>query len=220
MKNNVVIKIIVILVAIISLILILFPKKPTKDELRFKEEYESINNVVSEHTGKKNRKVILPEKNRVKYIDGKELLKKIKNKDSFIVYFGFKDCPWCRSVVEVLIETMKENNVKEIYYMDIKEVRDIYKIEDEKLVKEKEGTVEYMELIKRLSNVLEDYTVGDASTGEKRIYAPNIVGIKEGKATIMQTGVSEKETDPYMKLTKTMKEDTKKQFTKVIEGVY
>ena len=77
-----------------------------------------------------------------------------------------------------------------------------------------------MELIKRLGKVLEDYTVGDASTGEKRIYAPNIVGIKEGKATVMQTGVSKKETNPYMKLTKTMKEDTKKQFIKVIEGVY
>lgn len=220
MKRDLVIKVIIAGVLIACLVMFLIPNKPTKDELKFKKEYESINNKISEHTGKKNRKVTIPEKNGVKYIDGKKLIKKIRNKDSFIVYFGFKDCPWCRSVVEILIDTMKENNVKEIYYMDIKEVRDVYKIEDEKLVKEKEGTAEYMELIKRLGKVLEDYTVGDASTGEKRIYAPNIVGIKEGKAIVMQTGVSKKETNPYMKLTKTMKEDTKKQFIKVIEGVY
>ncbi len=220
MKRDIIIKVILGAVILACLVMYLIPTKPTKDELKFKEEYESINSIVNEKTGKKNRKVTIPEKNGVKYIDGKQLIKKIKKKDSFIVYFGFKDCPWCRSVVEILIKTMKENNVKEIYYMDIKEVRDVYKIEDEKLVKEKEGTPEYMELLKRLGKVLDDYTVEDASTGEKRIYAPNVVGIKDGKATVMQTGVSKKETNPYMKLTKTMKDDTKKQFERVIEGVY
>ena len=220
MKRDLVIKIIFGLVVVAAFVLLLIPSKPTEDELRFKKEYESINNQVNEHTGKKNRKVSIPENNRVIYIEGKELLKKMKNKDSFIVYFGFSDCPWCRSVIEILIKTMKENNVKEIYYMDIKNIRDTYKIEDEQPVKEKDGTEEYMKLIKKLENVLKDYEIDEVSVGEKRIYAPNVVGIKEGKATVMKTGVSKKETNPYMKLTKTMKEDTKKQFEKVIEGVY
>lgn len=220
MKRDLVIKVILGVVILICLVMYLIPTKPTKDELKFKEEYESINNIVNEKTGKKNRKVTIPEKNGVKYIDGKKLLKKIKNKDSFIVYFGFKDCPWCRSIVETLIKTLKENNVKEIYYMDIKEVRDVYKIEDEKLVKEKEGTKEYMELLKRLSNVLEDYTIGDASIGEKRIYAPNVVGFKDGKSVIMKTCVSKEEKNPYMKITKKMKIDTKEQIEKIMNEVY
>lgn len=225
MKRDKIIKIIFIGVVIICTILYLIPSKPTKDELKFKKEYESINNVVNEKTNKKNRKVSLPEKNGVSYLTAKELLNKLDNKDTFIIYFGFNDCPWCRSIIETLISTLKDNGIREVYYVDIKEIRDQYIVKDEELVKTKEGTKEYMRLIKKLSKVLSEYNITDEnnneiSTGEKRIYAPNIVGIKDGEAVIMKTGISDKEKNPYMKLTNAMKKDTKNQIEKVISKVY
>ena len=59
MKRDLVIKVIIAGVLIACLVMFLIPNKPTKDELKFKKEYESINNKISEHTGKKNRKVTI-----------------------------------------------------------------------------------------------------------------------------------------------------------------
>lgn len=225
MKRDRIIRIIFIVVVIICATLYLLPSKATKDEIKFKKEYESINNKLNEKTNKKNRKVTIPEKNGIEYLTAKELLDKIDNKDTFIVYFGFADCPWCRSIIETLITTLKENGIKNIYYVDIKNIRDEYTFKNNYLIKTKEGSKEYSKLLKKLKNVLEDYNVTDedgnkVSTGETRIYAPNIVGIKDGKAVIMETGISDKEKNPYMKLTNSMKKDTKKQIEKVINEVY
>ena len=222
MKRDKIIKIVFIIVVIICTILYLIPSKPTQDELKFKKEYESINNKINEKTNKKNRSVTIPEKNGVEYLTAKELLKKINNKDSFIVYFGFNDCPWCRSIIETLITTLKDNR---LYYVDIKEIRDQYTVKDGYLIKEKDGTKDYSKLLKKLSKVLSEYELTSEngtkiSTGETRIYAPNIVGMKNGKAVIMKTGISNKEKDPYMKLTDEMKKDTKKQIEEVMSKVY
>ena len=225
MKRDRIIRIIFIVVVIICTILYLLPTKATKDELKFKKEYESINNKLNEKTNKKNRELTIPEKNGVEYLTAKEMLEKIDNKDTFIVYFGFADCPWCRSIIETLITTMKDNGIKDIYYVDIKEIRDEYLVKNGYLIKQKEGTKDYYKLLKKLKGVLENYEVKDengnkVSTGETRIYAPNIVGIKDGKAVIMETGISDEEKDPYMKLTDDIKKDTKKQIEKVINKIY
>ena len=57
------------------------------------------------------------------------------------------------------------------------------------------------------------------NVGEKRIYAPNIVAVVNGEAKILETGISTKETNPYMKLTKEMKSDSKKAFKKVFKYI-
>ena len=216
-----IISIIILIVLIGGVVYCITNKKPTSDEIKFKKEYESINNETSS-SGKKIRTVNIPSNNLMEYKTAEELVKKINNKETFIVYFGFNTCPWCRSVIETLIETAKDNNIKTIYYVDVKEIRDVYSLDDDnKLVKEKDGTKGYNELIKLLDNVLSEYTLSTETNekipvGEKRIYAPNIISIVKGKAKIMETGISSQETDPYMKLTKEMLSDTKKAFTKVI----
>lgn len=225
MKRDKIIRIIFAIVVVICVILYMLPSKATEDELKFKKEYEIINNKINTKTSKKNRKVSIPEKNGIQYLTAKEMIEKINNRDTFIVYFGFSDCPWCRSIIETLISTMKDNGIKELYYVDIKEIRDQYVVKNSYLIKEKEGTKAYERLIKKIGNVLKDYNVTDengqeVSTGKKRIYAPNVVGIKEGKAIIMETGISDKQTDSYMKLTSKMKNDTKKQIENVINKIY
>ena len=71
------------------------------------------------------------------------------------------------------------------------------------------GTQGYKRLIEQLDEVLEDYTLTKdeetISAGEKRIYAPNIVAISNGKPIQLETGISEKLKDPYGKLTSEIK---------------
>ena len=79
-------------------------------------------------------------------------------------------------------------------------------------------------LIKKLSNVLNEYTLTTddnktVNVGEKRIYAPNVVAVVNGEVKILETGISTEETNPYMKLTKEMKSDSKKAFKKVFKYI-
>ncbi|MBR2678233.1 MAG: hypothetical protein IKE63_02330 [Bacilli bacterium] len=207
----------IILIIVLSFIVVGCDKEKT-DAIKFKEEYESVNNVVNEHTKKKNRELSIPKDNPFVYATADEIVKKINNKESFIVYFGFKDCPWCRSVLEELIHVAKDKNVETIYYVDVLNIRDTKEIaEDGTITTTKEGTEGYMKLVELLGDVLEDYSLTnesdeEISAGEKRIYAPNVVSISKGKALQMETGISDELTDPYSKLTKKIKKYAYKKF--------
>ena len=185
-----------------------------KDSDKFKEEYELQNGKKSK-SGKEYRKVSIPEDNPVVYATAEEISKKIDNKETFIVYFGFSTCPWCRSVIEELIKCANDSDVDKIYYVDIKDIRDIREInKDGEIETTKEGTKGYMELLDKLDEVLDEYTVtvadseeDEISLEEKRIYAPNLVAVVNGKATKLEDGISDKLTDPYMELTDEIKKD-------------
>ncbi len=201
---------------IVSILLILFfiisstacEKKETKqtDALKFKEEYESINNQINEKNNKRYRSVSILENNPFVYKTTDDIVKRMKNGESFIVYFGFKDCPWCRSIIEQLVKTVNETKIGKVYYVDIKEIRDVKEIDEEGNIKTtKEGDKAYLELIELLKDVLKEYTLTkdeeEISTGEKRIYAPNVVAVSKGKPIQLETGISDELTDPYMELT-------------------
>lgn len=197
--------------------------KEKSDAQKFKEEYESINNKLNEKSNKKNRKISIPKDNPFVYATAEEITKKIEKKESFIVYFGFSECPWCRSVLEQLIKVAKEKKVDKIYYVDILNIRDTKEIDSKgNITTTKEGTKAYKKLIQQLESVLEEYTLTDKDdnkieVGEKRIYAPNIVAIANGEAFQLETGISEKLKDPYAKLTKEIKNYAYNKFKCLIE---
>ena len=188
-----------------------------KDSEKFKEEYESQNGKKSK-SGKENRKVSIPEDNPFVYTTAEEISKKMDNKETFIVYFGFSTCPWCRSIIEELIKCAKDSKVDKIYYVDVLDIRDTKELDEEGNIKTtKEGTKGYNELIDKMSNVLSDYTTTteegeEISLEEKRIYAPNVIAVVNGKATKLEEGISEDLKDPYMELTDEMKKDTYNSF--------
>jgi len=201
-------------------------KEITKtDAIKFKEEYESLNGTKNESNGKEYRTISIDEDNPFIYSTAEEISKKIDNKETFIVYFGFKECPWCRSVLEELVEVAKKNNIEKIYYVDVKEIRDVKEInEDGNINTTKEGTEGYNSLIEKMSNVLEDYTLTNENdekieVGEKRIYAPNVVAISNGKALQLETGISKKQTDGYQELTEEMKKETYNSFKCLIKCI-
>lgn len=224
-KKIIIIATIIVLLAIIIGLIHVQNNKVTASSKKFKEEYESINNKIYKKSGKKNRTLSIPASNPMEYITAEELAKKIDNKETFIVYFGFAECPWCRSVIETVIETAKENNLKKIYYVDVQNIRGAYTLDhDNNPVIETKGSKGYYELLTRLDNVLEDYTLTTSSNetikvNEKRIYAPNMVAVVKGEAKTLESCISDKQEDPYMELTEEIKTDIKKSFQKVIDYI-
>lgn len=199
-------------------------KITNKDAIKFKEEYENLNGKTNENSKKKYRTVKIDSKNKIVYSSAKEVLKMMEEKKSFVVYFGFDSCPWCRSVVENASKISKELD-EDIYYVDVKEIRDVYELDDEnKPELTKEGDKNYLKLIKKLDSVLKEYTLttdddNEVKVGEKRIYAPNIVSIIDGSAKELTTGLSDKQTDGYMNLTDEMKQESYKKIKKIVQEV-
>ena len=183
--------------------------KPSTDAIKFKEEYEKLNGEKNS-SGKEYRKITIDENNPFVYSGASEIVEKIKNKESFAVYFGFNSCPWCRSILPTLIKVAQDLNITKIYYVDVYSIRDTYELNSKgKPEKTKEGSQGYDELIELLSDVLSDYNLTDSKgktvkTGEKRIYAPNIVSIIDGKPNKLTEGTSSLQTDGYMELTDEM----------------
>lgn len=193
------------------------------DGIKFKEEYEKLNGKKNDQ-GKKYREITIDSKNKIIYKTTEEVLDLIDKKKSFVLYFGFDTCPWCRSVVPTLASISKELNQK-VYYIDVKDIRDSYELDDDnkpKLIKK--GSKDYSKLLEKLEPVLEDYTLTDSDNskievGEKRIYAPNIISVINGEAKELTTGISDKQTEGYMKLTKEMEKETYNKIKKVLKQV-
>ena len=206
------------------------------DALRFKEEYESLNGQETKDE-KKYRELDIPSNNPFVYASAKEIVKRIDNKESFIVYFGYESCPWSRSLINTLIEAAKDNSVEKIYYVNVKNIRDVLEVKKGKVVTKNRGLEAYYDLLDRLDNVLKKYELTVKKehkdddddddeddeeiidTKEKRIYTPNVISIVEGKPTKLVTGISKEFKDPYGKLSDEVLEDAYKEFDKVLKEV-
>ena len=209
---------------ILSLFLLSACTDKNSDAYKFKNEYESLNGTKSD-SGKEIREIAIDENNPVIYKTAEEIVEMIENNETFVVYFGFSKCPWCRSVLPTLLEVADDLKLTKLYYVDILEIRDVLELnEKNELVTKTKGSDAYYTLLELVDNVLDDYSMTDKNgkkidTHEKRIYAPNVVGIVNGKADKMTTGISSLQTDAYMDLTEEMVNETYNKFKCVISCV-
>ncbi len=223
-------KVVYVVVFLLSLCLVTgCMKNNTSDALKFKKEYENLN-------GEKNsnnvdyREITIDEDNPFVYATGEDIVEKIKDKETFYVYFGSSYCPWCRSVLEKAVETAKEEDISKIYYVDIWDkdhveiLRDKYELTDEgktKLVQE--GGKGYQELLTYFDSLLSDYVLTDEdgkeiSVGEKRIFAPNFIYVEKGKAIKLVEGISKKQKSSTDKLTEEILKDEEEQFEELFDN--
>ena len=99
------------------------------DSNKFKEEYESLNGKTF-YQNYKYKDVTIPEDNPIKYSNYKEIIDIVKN-GSGVIYLGYPECPWCRSMVSVLMEAANNTNISTIYYLNMHDVRDEYELSDD-----------------------------------------------------------------------------------------
>lgn len=186
------------------------PVKVNEDAIQFKEEYEKYNDKVV-YADKKYSKLELSENNPIKYSTYDEIIDVIDNQTG-IIYLGFPECPWCRSVIPVLFDVAKDNEIDTIYYLNIKNDRTSYIVENNKLAyeldengNEKKGTKGYHKLLKILDKYLTEYIISfegkPYETGEKRIYAPTVIFIRDGKILGLHVSTVSSHLSGYDKMT-------------------
>ncbi len=213
MKKKIAVLSIILIIIVAFIIGIIYIKSNSTDAAKFKKEYESLNGTKSKKNGQKIRSITIPKANPIIYKTADELVKMIEDKETFAVYFGFPDCPWCRSVLPTLLEVANDQNIEKLYYVDVKEIRDTLELDKEnKVITKEKGSKGYQNLLKKLDKVLDSYYLtndkGDKiDTKEKRIYAPNIVVVINGVAKEMTSGISDKQEDGYSKITTEIEKD-------------
>lgn len=195
------------------------------DALLFKNEYESLNNVVREKDGKTIRELSISQNNPVDILTEEETVRLLKE-GTGLVYFGFADCPWCRSLLPVLLKTLDNMSVSRLYYLNIGSIRDTLVLDDKNKVEVKEeGTQGYYQILDALDSVLEPFylTTADGKkvdTKKKRLFAPTIVGVKNGEIVGIHVGTLESQESGYDELSTEQEEELSKSLQELTNKVY
>ena len=95
-----------------------------------------------------------------------DLNKAIENKETFVVYIGFKNCPWCQDAVAYLKEIADANNIK-VKYVNVRTEGDTKEF-DQRV----DTNADYVKLQETFKDILSD--------DSKKIYVPLVVTIKDG----------------------------------------
>lgn len=213
MKKNGIKLLIIFLIILICIITFITVKKNrvTKDEKSFKKEYERYNGYTNPGSDKKYFDVNIEEKNGIKYLDDDEVIDMLENKTG-IIYFGFPTCPWCRSMIEVLLDAKDSTNQKNIYYYNALDIRDEKVLEDGKVKTTKKGKKNYYKILDILGDKASVYE-GLEDDSIKRLYFPTVVFVRNGKIVDIHISTVDSQEDPYKKLNKKQKAELKKIYT-------
>lgn len=217
-KNLIIITSIVVIIAVMSSVLLFLKNDEpqviyTDDEIKFKDEYEKLNG--TELSDNYILKAInIDSDNNVKYVSDDQLLN-VLTIGTNVIYFGWPDCNWCRTMLPILISTLKENNVDTLYYYNFKSLRTAYEENnDEKKVKL------YEDIINIIGNDIETVFDEDSKrSGEKKMLAPTVVFIKNGNYIGLHFKTVDSQTDASSKLTKEEEEELKKKYKTLIESI-
>jgi len=175
-----------------------------EDVRKFKDEVEAFND--DEHID-----VTVQPDARITYITEDEVL----NMENGIVLFGWPSCPWFRNAVEPLLEFAKEENAT-IYYLNIREIRDVKNREDDKIVTTKEGSAGYYAMLDKFHEVLKPYS-GLEDEHIKRISSPTVLFIEENKAVHRVSSTVTSQTDASIKLNREQHNELKDRYRAYFE---
>lgn len=157
------------------------------DAKRFNEEYSELN---------------IGNDNPMVYKTDEEIIDILKN-GTGIIYFGFPECPWCKSAIPVLIDIANKMDIDEIYYFNPKEIRE-------------NNTDTYKEIV----NLLGDNLTVD-ETGNKRLYVPDVYFVSGGKIVGHHFKTVDSQINPGENpLTDEQKEELTNIFKELIEKTY
>lgn len=221
---------ILLIIGIIALGLVIYFNLNNKDEnpfekdnkitdsIKFKKEYENLNNKKID-SNNKYLPISIDKNNPIKYILDKEVDEFLTD-GTGIIYFGFPECPWCRNAVPVLIDALKEKDIKEIYYLNVKDIRDEKELDSNGNVKiKKEGTNVYKTILNKLNNHLKNYeNLNDESI--KRLYVPAVFFITNGEVVGVNYGTVSSQTNPMIPLSNGQYKELKNIYLENIDKVY
>lgn len=219
MKKMILSMLIVIAISTITIISIFVLNKEANDSIKFKQEYENINDKINEKLKKKYIKLNIDKKNPMIYATYDEIIDLIEE-GTGIIYFGFPECPWCRSALPVLLDAAKELDIDKIYYFNALSLRDKKSLdEDGNILTEEKGTDEYKKIVNLLYSYLPVYEGLNDET-IKRLYFPTVIFINEGNIVGIHTSTVTSQKDPYKKLNNNQYQELKNIYLDYINKVY
>lgn len=171
----------------------------SEDVQQFKNDVESLNET-------NDIFVSVPDSSRIVIANEEDVLRL----ENGIVLFGWPSCPWFRNAVEPLLAFSAEENAT-IYYLDIKNIRDIKELQDGAVVTIEEGSAGYRAILEKFHDILSPYKALGADS-IKRISSPTVLFIENGKGEykVVSTVVSQK--DPHVVLTAEQKQELKERY--------
>ena len=203
-KNIIILSIIVVIALVIAILFFLLNNKGMSDGERFKQEYEELND--------SHLEVNIDSDNMIKYIGLEEAIDIIKN-DTGVIYFGYPSCPWCRNAVPVLLDAASCTSLDTIYYVNAYNIRDVKEIDDDgNIVTTNEGDRLYDDLLGVLDDILDPYTITDDNgevidLGEKRLYVPMVLFVKDGEVVSYHLSTVDSQEDPSISLNDSQRDE-------------
>jgi len=146
----------------------------TEDSLRFKKEYEALNDELNDDGTNRFTYMSIREDNKVVYLSYEDLLD-FTGSGTGLLYFGRPACPWCRLLIPHMLEFAHENSAT-IYYYDIEADRD-------------ENNEKYINILSIFRGYLPTDTVTqneddpDFNPGLKRMVLPQLFFVNNGAIT-------------------------------------
>lgn len=148
------------------------------DGVLFREEYEKLNGELTSD-GEEYPKVNISSNNVTKYSNIEEIVSLFNNEGDAVVYFGYAECLYCRSAVQVLYDVAKTTELDILYYLDVSNQGE-----------------EYNTLYEKLGDEL----VEEEDNGNKVINAPLVIFIANGRVVSYNKGTLFSQESPYIPL--------------------
>jgi predicted bacteriocin transport accessory protein len=226
MKKKLLLALTLLIVGGVCLTACTFKEQPRQAALDFKAEYERLNGKEA-RSGLEWRSLNISETNPYIKTTAEDIADKIKNGETFYLYVGDDQCPWCRSGIEKMIEVAKKNNIKDIYYIDFwdddhKEIlRDLYEVEIGKKNKvsfkqTREASDAYKTIVEAVKDFAQDYTITkdgkEYNVGVKRTFGGDHFYFKDGKCEKYTSLRSDKLAGSFDDLTEEVLNDQETKF--------
>lgn len=225
-----------IMIAIISLIIIIItifivilltnePSSDNKNELDFKKEYEFYNDEIV-RGDLKYPTVNISKDNIIKYSNVKKLKEIFDNDKNAVIYIGYPSCLYCRTAIQVLLDTAEKTELDTIYYIDIEKIWFEMKLNSsDNALKTKKETEEYNQLVSLLDErFIKDYKILNDNfeyidTGEDRLEVPLVLFITNGHISSYNIGTLPSQIDPLITFDKSQTEGLSSIYKSGIEDV-
>lgn len=169
----------IVLVIIFGVYLLTTTVFKKSDNDKIVDQYEKLNNMASED-GKKYPRVNISDYDNMKYISIDGVLDIFDNNKDAVIYFGYPTCLYCRTAIQVLVDTAKNTELDTLYYLDV----------------ENRGE-KYDDLL----NVVGDNFILEEN-GVREIYSPLVIFVAKGKIVSYNKGTLFSQEDPYKELDK------------------
>lgn len=192
-------------------------EKISKDEKRFKLEYEKFNGTKN-LSGVSYLSVKIPEKNGIVYVSTKKAAKILKS-GTGVIYFGYPESSWSRHILSSLFTAREITGLDTIYYCNAYSERDEKRLKDDGSIEViKDGSNSYYKILEELGNKADSYQ-GLNDNNIKRLYFPTVVFVKNGNITDIHVSTLPSHTKERKNLTEKQKNELEQIYEKAINKI-